>query len=124
MLAPFFPFPAARIAAQVAAGETGNEEPRVAQRPMAADLPMFKVLDVLLVEENLQIAVETPAKIGFQFRMQSGNQRNHRFAGGIVTLMGIGDEQVVGHAIVKVVFKPYQNCGLADAISCFAFCHS
>jgi hypothetical protein len=67
--APFLPFPAAGIAAQIRAGEAGDEEPRVAQRPMTANLPMVEVLNVFLVEENLQIAVEAAAEIGFQFRV-------------------------------------------------------
>jgi len=37
MPAPFLPFSAAGIAAQVGAGETVDEEARIAQRPMAAD---------------------------------------------------------------------------------------
>jgi hypothetical protein len=63
--APFLPFPTAGITEQVAAREAGNEEPRVAQRPMTAHLPMVEVPDVFLVEEDFQIAFEAAAEIGF-----------------------------------------------------------
>ncbi|MEJ0090810.1 MAG: hypothetical protein WDM80_13840 [Limisphaerales bacterium] len=61
--APFLPFPAAGIATQVGAGKTGDEEARVTQCPVTADLPMVKIPDVLLVEEDFQIAVEAAAEI-------------------------------------------------------------
>ena len=66
---------------------------------MAADLPVVEVLNVFLVEEDLQIAVEAVAEIGFQFRVQPGDQCNHDFAGGIVALVGVGNEDVVGHSV-------------------------
>ena len=67
--APFLPFPAAGIAAQVGAGEAGDKEARIAQRPMAAHLPIVEVLNVFLVEEDFQIAIEATTEINFQFRM-------------------------------------------------------
>ncbi|HRI12265.1 MAG TPA: hypothetical protein PLX89_04595 [Verrucomicrobiota bacterium] len=81
MPAPFLPFPAAGIAAQVAAGEAGDEEARVTQRPMTADLPVVEVLDVFLVEKDLQSAVEATAKVSFQFHVQADDKRSHRFTG-------------------------------------------
>ena len=95
--APFLPFPAAGIAAQVSAREAGDEEARVAQRPMATNLPVVKIPDVFLVEKYLHIAVEATAEIRFQFRMQPRDQRRHRSARRIVALMRVGDEEVVGH---------------------------
>jgi len=102
--APFLSFQAAGIAAQVGAGEVGDEEARVAQRPMAADLPVVKILDVFLVVKYLQITVEASTEIRFQFQVQPGDQRSHCFATGIVDLMGVGDEQVVGHDALTVRF--------------------
>src|SRR5271167_3190682 len=64
---------------------------------MTTNLPMLEVPDAFFVEEYLQIAVEAAAEIGFQFRVQPGQQRGHRFTRGIVALMGVGDEKVVGH---------------------------
>jgi len=96
--APFLPFPAAGIAAQVGAGEAGDKELRVTQCQMAADLPVVEVLDVLLVEKDFQIAVEAAAENSFQLRMQPSDQRGPRFAGGVVTLMRIREEEeVVSH---------------------------
>jgi len=69
--APFLPFPAAGIAAQVPAGETGDKEPRVAQRPVATDLPILVSLDAIhiFVAEDFQISIQALAEIGFQFRV-------------------------------------------------------
>ena len=102
--APFLPFPAAGIALQVGAGEAGDEEARVAQRPMAADLPVVKIPDVFFVEEDFQIAIEAAAEISFQFRVQPGDQRRNRFAGAIVPLVRVGNKEVVGHEsnLIKV----------------------
>ena len=101
--APFLPFPTAGIAAQVAAGEAGDEEARVAQRSVAADLPVIEVLNVFLVEENFQVAVESSAEIGLQFRAKPGYHGSHRFAGSVVALMRVGDEDVVVHGICQVI---------------------
>ena len=59
---------------------------------------MIEVPDVFLVEENLKIAIEAAAKIGLQLRMQPRDQRGHGFPGGVVPLVRVGDEEVVGHS--------------------------
>src|ERR1039458_5878779 len=97
--APFFPFPAACVAAQIRTRQAGDEEPRVTQSAMAADLPVIEVLDILPVEENSEVTIEPPPEIRFQFAMKSRNESCDGLKRRIVTLMGVGDEKVVGHSV-------------------------
>jgi hypothetical protein len=46
---------------------------------MAADLPVIEVLDVLLVEEDFQVAPEAAAEISFEFLVQSSDESGHGF---------------------------------------------
>lgn len=64
---------------------------------------MIEVPDVFLVEEYLQVTVEATAEIRFQFRVQPGDQCSHSFVGCIVTLMSVGNEEVVGHGRISGV---------------------
>jgi hypothetical protein len=50
---------------------------------------LVEVLNVFLVEEDFQIEVEAAAEIGFQFRVQQGDQRAHGSARGVVAQMGV-----------------------------------
>jgi transposase-like protein len=63
---------------------------------MTADLPVVEVPDVFPVEEDFEVAIEAAAEIGFQFRVQPGDQCSHGFAGGIVAPMGVGSDSHAG----------------------------
>jgi hypothetical protein len=49
--------------------------------------------------------------------MQPGNQCSHGFAGGIVALMGVGDEEVVGHdKLLSLLAAELDSVGLPHGV--------